>query len=133
MTVNRDDPQSVVLAFAAAYNLWEEKYRLGLEQDFPKAIEEKTSIIRDFCTAKKRAYVDGQLSFQYPPVYRDVLAKNLGPVEYVTTKRAYVDMVSLMSKIYRFILMKKADGWRIDSVKWRFGPAEDWENTLIGS
>ncbi len=90
-------------------------------------------ILLDYCTHKKRAYVDGIASFANPPTYYKVLRENIASVEQATRSRTYVDTKQLDFHAYRFAVLKKQDGWRIDSVKWRFRPDGDWENTLIGS
>jgi hypothetical protein len=33
---------------------------------------------------------------------------------------------------YRFVVLKKRDGWRIDGLKCRMPPTTEWSNTLIG-
>jgi len=129
-----DDPLAVVLAFANDYTHWESRVartRDGLQNsDFQNQI---TEIIRSYCTNKKRAYVDGVYSYAQPPVNEQVVEANISNVEQITRTRAYVDTNKLQGNAYRFVVLKKKDGWRIDSVKWRFSDNDEWKNTLIGS
>lgn len=131
---NRDDPREVVLAFARAYTLWENRVRRtrdGLDdRDLQKQLDE---IIRNFCTHKKRAYVDGCYSYQTPPAYKQVIERNIVNVETVSRSRVHVETNQLQWHAYRFVVIKKSDGWRIDGVKWRSSDDGQWENTLIGS
>lgn len=129
----RDDPKQVVLEFAAAYTQWETDHVHDDRESIARAHEQKAYIIDAFCTRKRRSYVDDQLSFSSPPVYQDIRAATLAAVEYPSTNRAHVDTVQLSLVAYRFVLLRKADGWRIDGVKRRFGPDDEWKNTLIGS
>ena len=132
--ISRDDPQAVVLAFAKAYTAWENRVhrtRDGLRDcDLQQQHDE---IIRNFCTHKKRAYVDGCYSYQTPPAYKQVVERNIVNVEAVSHSRVHVDTNQLEWHAYRFVVIKKSDGWRIDGVKWRSSDDEEWENTLIGS
>ena len=62
-----------------------------------------------------------------------MIADNIDKAEHVSRSRVQVDTVQLDFHAYRFVVLKKADGWRVDSVKWRFHADGDWKNTLIGS
>ncbi|TWU44705.1 hypothetical protein Poly51_59740 [Rubripirellula tenax] len=95
--------------------------------------QRRRQLLLDFCTHKKRAYVDGVAGYQKPPVYVDVNADTIAGVEQATRTRTHVDTVQFESCAYRFVLMKKADGWRIDSIKRQFPSIGKWENALIGS
>lgn len=128
------DPTSVVLAFAAAYTQWERDMDAADDGFNDVALQSRhASILLDYCTHKKRAYVDGIASVSKPPSYYKVIADNIEKTEQVSRSRVHVDTVQLDLHAYRFVVLKKTDGWRVDSVKWRFRPDGDWENTLIGS
>jgi hypothetical protein len=132
--LNRDDPRGVVLAFARAFTQWENRVhrtRDGLrDHDLQK---QHAEIIHNYCTHKKRAYVDGVFSYQQPPAYTQVVEANIVNIEVVTRTRTHVDTRQLDWRAYRFVILKKSDGWRIDSVTWRSADDDEWENTLIGS
>ena len=131
---NRDDPREVVLAFARAYTLWENRVRRTRDGLNDRDLQEQhDEIIRNFCTHKKRAYVDGCYSVQTPPAYKQVIDSNIANVETVSRSRVHIDTTQLQWHAYRFVVTRKSDGWRIDSVKWRFPDDDEWENTLIGS
>ena len=132
--IDRDDPRAVVLAFADAYTKWEIDMDAAENGLYDPILQKRCdTIIYDFCTHKKRSYVDGLYSYGIPPTYALVVDENIVNVEAVTRSRTHVDTKLLRSHAYRFVLLKKKDGWRIDSVKWRFSDHKEWENTLIGS
>lgn len=97
----------------------------------PVMIQAHADIIAEHCTAKKRAYVDGMLTFQKPPTYADVVETNVINAELCAPNRAYVDARCTLM-FYRFVVLKKRDGWRIDSIKWKVRNADEWTNGLIG-
>ncbi len=132
--VDLTDPERTVLAFAAAYSQWE--LDMAADEDaFGNADlkDRRAQILMDYCTRKKRGHVDGCLSYSPTPRYGKVTRENLIGVEQATRVRVHVDTAILQFHAYRFVLLKKKDGWRIDSMKWRFKPDGEWENTLIGS
>ncbi len=92
-------------------------------------------VIERYCTQKKRAYVDGAFSFSDPPTYHMISKDTIAGVELVTKTRAHVDTKFINDQAYRFIVLKKKDGWRVDSIKRRFNLGDDapWQNCLIGS
>lgn len=127
------DPEETVLAFAAAYSQWE--LDMAADEDAFSNAELKArraKILLDFCTHKKRAYVDGVASYSPSPRYRKVIRENIESTEQATRTRVHVDTAMLDFHAYRFVLLKKKDGWRLDSIKWKFKEAGEWENTLIG-
>ncbi len=129
----RDDPVATVLAFAAAYSAWEARMaESGRAFNNPQRIAEHALILETFCTIKRRAYVDGGGAYSSPPVYATLDAGQIAAVEFVTKSRAHVDTKVLRLLEYRFVVLKKSDGWRIDSMKCRMPPNTDWSNTLIG-
>ncbi|MDX1928400.1 MAG: NTF2 fold immunity protein [Pirellulaceae bacterium] len=129
------DPKSVVLAFAAAYTAWE----LAMEAaeahtddpfDDPKLCDQRRDILLMYCTHKERKY-DGGNSFSIPTTYGLLTEENIDIVESVSSSRVHVDTKKLSKAAYRFVVLKKKDGWRIESVKWRM--RSGWQNTLFGS
>lgn len=128
------DPEEVVIAFAAAYTQWERDMDAAADAFNDATLQRRhAAILLAYCTHKTRAYVDGIASVSKPPTYYKVTKKTIASVEEVTRSRIYVDTTQLDFHAYRFVLLKKRDGWRIDGVKWRFRPDGEWENTLIGS
>ena len=93
----------------------------------------RDEILSEYCTPKKRAYLDGVYSYSRPAVYEQVVAENLLDVETVNRTKVHVDTKRLRGRAYRFVVAKKTDGWRIDGVKWRFSDDAEWEPALIGS
>ena len=118
--VARDDPAAVVLAFAEAYTAWE---RAMAASDHPfgdrRLKREYTRVLTTYCTIKRRAYVDGGGSFCRPPTYAELGAKEIAGVTPVTRSRTHVDTTATAASSFerRFVVLKKRDGWRIDSVK----------------
>lgn len=128
----RDEPVATVLAFAGAYSAWEHSMaESGTSFNSPQLRAEHARILETFCTVKRRAFVDGGVSFRTPPAYADLDAERIVAVELVAKSRAHVDAQAL-DFLYRFVVLKKRDGWRIDSLKYRLPPNTEWINTLIG-
>ncbi len=135
MIDDHSDPKSVVIAFAAAYSAWEEAMEVAgesMENQFedPGLQEQHRAILLEYCTHKDRKYTKGS-SFSTPPTYGELTESAIVAVEYVKSNRAHVDTKKLLKAAYRFVVVKKEDGWRIDSVKWLM--RGEWKNTLIGS
>lgn len=135
MTPNsRTDPKQTVLDFAFAYSEWETLMDLTDDEFSNVELREQFHrILDDFCTKKRRVYVDCMPCFSRPPVYAKIVDENIAKVEVVNKSRVHVDTIQLDFHAYRFVVLRKADGWRIDSVKWRTKKDTDWRNTLIGS
>lgn len=122
-----------VLRFAKAWSAWEKQMaKAGADalRD-PEMKKAHAANIAEHCTVKKRAYVDGLLTFQQPPTYGDVVEKNIINAEMAAPNKAHVD-VRCTRMIYRFVVHKKRDGWRIDGIKWKIADADAWINGLIG-
>jgi hypothetical protein len=102
----------------------------------PVLRQKHADLIAEFCTIKKRAYVDGYPTFSIPPHYGEVGSETIILEEYPSKTRAYID-VKCQRIIYRFVVQKKKDGWRIDSIKWKSNwegyETEEWKNGLIGT
>lgn len=136
MTDYLSDPKSVVIAFAASYSAWEEAMKVAgefLENQFEDASlkEQHQDILLKYCTHKEREYTQGY-SFNIPPTYGDLTGEKIDAIEYASSSRVHVDTKKLSrATTYRFVLLKKKDGWRIDSVKWLMRGV--WKNTLFGS
>lgn len=129
----REDPVATVLAFAAAYSAWERAMaERGSSFGNPQLRAEHANILATFCTIKRRAYVDGGGAFSDPPTYNGLEAEAVAAIDLVTKSRAHVDTKQLKFLEYRFIVLKKRDGWRIDSLKCRMPPNTEWRNTLLG-
>jgi hypothetical protein len=134
VTIDRSDPKRLVLAFAEAYTQWEEDMHFARDEVAKTALRDRhAQILLDYCTTKKRSYVDGILSYARPPAYSQITMDSIVHVEASGSSRMHVDTGQLSSHAYRFVLLKKKDGWRIDGIKWRFVSDDVWENTLIGS
>jgi hypothetical protein len=129
----REDPVATVLAFAKAYSDWERGMATPPGSfNNPHRRTEHANVLASFCTIKKRAYVDGGMTFANPPTYAELDADKILKVELVSKSRAHVDTTKLRLLEYRFVVLKKRDGWRIDSLKCRTPPNVEWSNTLIG-
>lgn len=129
-----ESPEATVLEFAKQFTEWENEMNRFLDDgEFPEELEARyDEIIQAYCTHKKRAYVDGCISFGEPPAYVNVHPDTIEQVEYKTKSRAHVETSYVDKKAYLFVVLKKSGEWRIDSVKWKIF-SSDWENTLIGS
>lgn len=127
------EPDVLVRAFAEAWSAWETKmYREDISMSDEGAIREHKLMIERFCTNKPRKYVDGLLSVQHPPTYSEVVGSDELTVQFVNLGRAFVDNRGSQQPSYRFVVLKKTEGWRIDSVKWRVSEDDSWANGLIG-
>ena len=64
------DPTTVVLAFAAAYTQWERDMDAADDGFNDPALQARhASILLDYCTHKKRAYVDAS---RQSPIHRPI-------------------------------------------------------------
>jgi hypothetical protein len=132
------DAKDVVLRFAAAYTEWELDMAKDEENsmDDPAMIQAHASIIASYCTPKKRVYVDDCLSYSEPPTYSHVIEDNIINTELISNTRAHIDAngdANPMQISHRFVVLRKNDGWQLDSIKWRGPAGGEWENGLIGS
>ena len=128
-----NDPKDVVLAFAAGYNEWEADMQADKDSYKNRSLKKrKRDLLATYCTIKKRAHVDGDYDTCDPPAYATVVDKNIANVEEVTRTRMHVDTKYRNYKAYRFIVLKKKDGWRIDDVKWKIRKTSDWAATVLG-
>lgn len=107
--VDRSDPRSVVLQFAKAYTRWERSCGRALPD--AEKIKRKSQILLDYCTIRRRVYVDGMLSYGDPPAYVAVTEENIARVQMSAANRAFVDTSGDGFMAYRFVPHKKADGW----------------------
>ena len=131
------DAKDVVLRFAAAYTEWEVAMTKDEENsmDDPAMIQAHASIISSYCTPKNRAYVDGCLSYSEPPTYSHVIEDNIINADLISDTRAHIDAsgdANPLQVSHRFVVLRKKDGWQLDSIKWRSVGGE-WQNGLIGS
>ncbi len=141
------DAKSVVLRFAAAYTEWEQAMAVAwteIEQamekdpDFditaqdPAFQQARADIVKTYCTPKKRVYVDESITFSMPPTYSHVVEANIFNTVLVSDTRAHIDAKGLQT-IHRFVVLRKKDGWQLDSIKWKVSENEEWQNGLIGS
>lgn len=127
-------PEEIVIEFAAAYTQWEQDMNAASNRFNNLTLRQRhREILLRYCTHKKRAYLDGIASYSNPPTYHKVIKENIASVQEINRSRVYVDTNFLDGRAYRFVVLKKKDGWRIDSVKWRFEAQGEWESTLIGS
>ena len=124
--------KEAVLQFGQAWTAWEEQMAKGNDSLHDPAMRQAhATLVTRFCTAKKRAYVDGLPTYGIPPTYADVIAENIVNAELCASNKAHVD-VRCARMCYRFVVQRKRDGWRIDSIKWRVGDKDGWTNGLIG-
>ncbi|MEM1097656.1 MAG: NTF2 fold immunity protein [Planctomycetota bacterium] len=144
---DRADPQSVVIGYIAAMFAWENEFarrdqafwKLPTEQQTDKGLkdirdcvrEEKLKIMLHFCTHKRRVYSDVAASYGSPTVYHP--EDSIVEVIPQTKNRTYV-IVGCNPRttidFKRFCVLKKADGWRIDSVKSKIGNF-DWKQGIL--
>ena len=124
--------KAAVLRFARAWTAWEKqmaKHEISLQD--PAMKEAHAKLIADHFTTKKRAYVDGSLTYSDPPTYVDVVDRHIINAEFFASSKAYVDFQCRVT-FYRFVVHKKREGWRIDSIKWKVVDTAEWSNGLIG-
>jgi hypothetical protein len=128
------DAKNVVLRFAAAWTEWELAMAKDEENSMedPAMIQARASIIASYCTPKKRAYVDESMSYSEPPTYSHVIEDNIVGAELISNTRAQIDAKGLQT-MHRFVVLRKSDGWKLDSIKWRVPEGGEWNNGLIGS
>ncbi|MEW6306258.1 MAG: NTF2 fold immunity protein [Verrucomicrobiota bacterium] len=127
-----DEAKDAVLRFARAWTEWEILMARDKESIHDPAMKEAHArLIQDHCTPKKRAYVDGQLTYCRPPTYGSVVEQNLIHMELGSPTKTFIDFNTPFQH-YRFVVVKKGGIWKVDSIKWKVIPTDDWKNGLIG-
>ena len=127
------EAKATVLRFASEWTAWELEMAKDEESMLaPVMIETHANLIKTHCTIKKRVYADDLSCYSEPPTYADVVEDNIFNVAVASKNRVHVD-VKCTFKNYRFVVVRKKDGWRIDSIKWNVTMDSPWKNGLIGS
>jgi hypothetical protein len=143
-----EQAKDIVLEFTRQVNDWETKMyilsRIELEQfvseEKKKLVEGQTidslnrtfyKIFEEFCTKKERKFGGQPHSYGKPTKYSGICSKTIIDTNQVRTNRIEIIAKSdyFLETIYKFVLLKKLDGWKIDSLKIKRG--EKWENTLL--
>jgi len=124
--------KEAVLRFAQAWTAWEVEMA-KIEEPFHDAAmrQAHAALIADHCPSKRRAYVDGLPTYRRPPTYGEVVDGNIVYAELTAPNKVLVD-VRCTLVFYRFVVLRKRDGWRIDGIKWRVVETDEWSNGLIG-
>ncbi|MBC3872915.1 NTF2 fold immunity protein [Undibacterium flavidum] len=137
----------VVLKFTNEMNDWESKMYIVSRIENGKYVSDEKrayvaansrsdldqyyfNILSKYCTSKERKYGGHPDHYGMPTRYAGIcesaiLEKNTlnrNRIE-ITAKSEYLDTV------YMFVLLKKTDGWRIDSLKTK--RSEGWDNALL--
>ena len=132
MSIDLNEAKEAVLRFARAWTEWETLMAQNEESLRDPALREaRAKLVQVHCTPKKRAYLDGPMSFSEPPTYGDVVEANLMHTELASPGKAFVDF-NVSHTYYRFIVTNKGGVWKIDSIKWKVIPTDNWKSGLIG-
>ena len=108
--------KKLVRGFVAAMNKWE--HSSAREANAKKRLAAMNAVFGDYCTVKERKH--GRFgSFGMPPEYdpkteqiREVTATTTSRIEVLTDRK-----VLGMDRRRIYVVVKKKDGWRIDSAK----------------
>ncbi|EGF3617473.1 hypothetical protein ICW77_001658 [Listeria monocytogenes] len=93
-----------------------------------------TPLFDEYCTDKHRAYVDvKQHSFGFPVKFNGVEDSVETNVELKNKNRAevYIKTKTNFDDEYLFVLLRKADEWKIASYKNKRYRSEKWQNKLL--
>lgn len=159
MTQQEREVVDVVLDYAAQKTLWENAMFFSDETkrtpeklekkpyDFFKTFDmgpyegmEKEQIREKFgeffdkyTTPKKRVYSGQSPGFGFPAQFQGLTKGQIQQVEFVSPSRCEVvaDVPTGFKKRYKFVVLKKNDGWRIDSLKTYRKSSDKWENDLL--
>ena len=132
MSNDLNEAKEAVFRFARAWTEWEILMAQNEESLRDPALREaRAKLIQEHCTPKKRANLDGPMSFREPPRYDGVVEANLMYTELASPGKAFVDFNASWS-YYRFIVMNKGGVWKIDSIKWKVIPTDNWKSDLVG-
>ena len=126
-------PEDAVIAFAKRHTeLMLEYWKRNQNLEDSELQQMHESLVKTFLTKRKRLHFEFRfLVGSAPPVYQDITKRNVESVEFDTPKRAYVDFKENRVRQFRFVALKKTDGWRVDCVKCRRSENE-WVDTLLG-
>lgn len=113
------------------FNGFELKQYEGLTQDEIRGKYEELFV--KFTTPKKRVYSGKGTSFRFPAHYQGLTAEHISRIEFISDKRCEVtcQIPTGFKQTLKFIVLKKKDGWLLDSVK-SYDELEDkWSNSLL--
>jgi hypothetical protein len=122
-----------IFGFAEAWTEWEKAMKSFQGSPFrdPTLRARHAALLTKYCTHKRRVYVDCIPAFSPALTYVDVNESTLINTEQPKPSRIHLDF-SCRWKYRRFVLLKTAEGWLLDGVKWKVIPTDDWKNGLIG-
>ena len=157
MTELEQEVLSVVLAYASEKTLWENAMMYKNMEDTPEKMETKpydyfkgfdmkqyTGLSKDeiraqydtffdrYTTPKKRVY-GGGTSFRFPAKYQELSESDISEIAFVNDKRCEITckIPTGFKQTLKFVVLKKANGWLLDSVKSYSKSDDKWSNSIL--
>jgi len=158
MTELEKEVVDVVLAYTQAKTLWENAMMLKKLEATPEKMEQKPyDYFKDFnmkqyaglsqdeiraqyevffgqyTTPKKRVYAGQGTSFGFPGRYQGLSFEHISAVDFVNEKRCEVTckIPTGFKRTLKFIVLKKQNGWLLDSVKSYSKSDDKWSNSIL--
>ena len=129
-----------VLEFATKMNELENYIYMQSETDkqtdwFEEYNKRYLLIFRDYCTIKERVYGGEKHSFGSPPQYVGIDSADEVTVDFKNKRKAEVIFKMKTKEFgdtrYLFVVVKKKDGWKIDSYKMWSNWKQKWVNQIL--
>ena len=132
----------LVLEFAIKMNEIETDIYLKSEKDeddekdwFEEYNKRYRAVFEAYCTDKKRVYGGNPHSFGYPPQYSGIESAYEIKVEFKNERKAEVIFKTETKELgdtgYLFVVVKKKNGWKIDSYKEWSNWKKKWVNGIL--
>lgn len=140
--------KDVVLKFTQQMNDWETKMYILSRIELQQFVSEEKKILvegltkdylnrtfykifEEFCTKKIRKFGGQPYSYGKPTKYSGICSETIIEANQMSDNRIEIIAKSnyFLETIYKFVLLKKSDGWKIDSLKTKRG--EKWQMILL--
>ncbi|MGI6153975.1 MAG: hypothetical protein ACOYJB_09135 [Christensenellaceae bacterium] len=158
MTEAEKEVLQVVLGFAEEKTLWENAMQYKEIEHNPEKMETKPydyfktfdlkqydgltqneiseryeMFFKKYTTPKKRVYSCSPASFGFPARYQGLTAEHITAIDFANEKRCEVTckIPTGFRQTVKFIVLKKKDGWLLDSVKTYCKSDDKWSNSLL--
>jgi|GEM_PF-2909127 len=157
MTDSEKEVLDIMLAYTTEKTLWENAMEYKGMTDMPEKMEKKPyDYFKDFdmkqyagltkdeiraqydiffnryTTPKKRAY-GGSTHFRFPATYQGLSESDVSEIAFVNDKRCEITckIPTGFKQTIKFIVLKKKDGWLLDSVKSYSRYEDKWSNSIL--
>lgn len=113
------------------FKTFDPKEYSGLSKDDIR--ERYEALFQKYTTPKKRVYSGKGHSFSFPATYQGLTSEHVTAIDFINDKRCEVtcQIPTGFKRTIKFIVLKKKDGWLLDSVKSYSKSDDKWNNSLL--